>query len=291
MTTIEIRTLTIDDGAIRALNVRARNQMFGCMHAHNELTALNRLLMFSMNETGSGELHDSAYSAQMWCILQLLSGKLFETWKMINGSVLSGKKGDAILHALDAAQTASVSWLRNYFGDRNYKSSPLKFVRDTTAFHYGGLDFGESLKNLAKGESDIFLAQRPANTLYWIGTALVFRTLYAKIAEAAGHKGLSHGDRVHKGANIVVQDAALANQHMHIVLYGLIKAQLDTALGDRMKHVGVLSVQGIDPDKVKLPTFVDLGPAQSLPPPIPTVVRKKPSLSPPPQGRRSMTSH
>lgn len=118
------------------------------------------------------------------------------------------------------------------------------------------------------------MAQRPANTLYWIGTALVFRTLYAKIAEAAGHKGLSHGDRVHEGANIVVQDAAVANQHIHIVLYGLIKAQLEIALGDRMKPSGVLSVRGIDPDKVKLPTFVDLGPVQSSPPPIPLVVRK-----------------
>ena len=84
---------------------------------------------------------------------------------------------------------SALNWLRNYFGDRNYKSSPLKFVRDTTAFHYGGLDFGESLKNLAKGENDIFLAQRPANTLYWIGTALVFRTLYAKIAEGDRTQG------------------------------------------------------------------------------------------------------
>jgi hypothetical protein len=274
MSKIEIRILTIDDAAIRALNDRARNQMFGCMHAHNELSALNRLLMFSMNETGSGELHDSAYSAQMWSILQLLSGKLFETWKMLNVSVFSGKKGDAILQALDAAQTVSLNWLRNYFGERNYKSSPLKFVRDNTAFHYSGLDFSESLKNLAEGENDIFLAQRPANTLYWIGTALVFRTLYAKIAEAAGHKGLSHGKRVHKGLKIVVQDAAVANRHMHIVLDGLIKAQLEIALRDRMKQSGVLSVQGVDPDKVKLPTFVDLGPAQSSPPPIPTVVRK-----------------
>jgi hypothetical protein len=30
-----------------------------------KLSALNRLLMFSMNETGSGELYDSAYSGNV----------------------------------------------------------------------------------------------------------------------------------------------------------------------------------------------------------------------------------
>jgi hypothetical protein len=34
MTKIEIRILTIDDAAIGALNARARNQLFGCLHAH-----------------------------------------------------------------------------------------------------------------------------------------------------------------------------------------------------------------------------------------------------------------
>src|SRR5712671_5219921 len=97
MTEIRILALTIDDKAIRALNHRARNQMFGCMHAHNELAALNRLFMFSMNEIDSGELADSAYSLQMWCLLQLLAGKLFETWKMLNTSVISRNKRDNVI--------------------------------------------------------------------------------------------------------------------------------------------------------------------------------------------------
>ena len=39
--------------------------------------------MFSMNDTGEGELHDASQSVQMWCLLQVLSGKLFETWNML----------------------------------------------------------------------------------------------------------------------------------------------------------------------------------------------------------------
>lgn len=49
------------------------------MHAHNELTTLNRLLLFAMNDTGDSELHNLAQSVQMWCVLRILAAKLFET--------------------------------------------------------------------------------------------------------------------------------------------------------------------------------------------------------------------
>jgi hypothetical protein len=48
----QIIQLTIDEDALTKLGNRQRNQLVGCMHAHNELTVLNRILMFSMNNTG-----------------------------------------------------------------------------------------------------------------------------------------------------------------------------------------------------------------------------------------------
>ena len=51
--------LKIDEERLKSASNRVRNQFVGCMHAHNELTILNRLLMFAMNDTGDGELHDS----------------------------------------------------------------------------------------------------------------------------------------------------------------------------------------------------------------------------------------
>jgi hypothetical protein len=75
---------------------RLRNQFVGCMHAHNELTILNRLLMFTMNDTGDGELHNSAQSVQMWFMLQLLAAKLFETWVMLNERFLQANPPDIV---------------------------------------------------------------------------------------------------------------------------------------------------------------------------------------------------
>jgi len=79
----QIVQLMIDEDALRGADNRLRNQLAWCMHAHNELTCLNRILLFSMNDTGDGELHGSAKSVQMWCLLQVLAAKLVETWIML----------------------------------------------------------------------------------------------------------------------------------------------------------------------------------------------------------------
>jgi hypothetical protein len=72
--------LTIDEGAFRKTGNRLRNQLVRCMHTHNELAALNRILMFSMNKTGDS-----------WCFLQVLAGKLVKTWNMLNERFLKAK--------------------------------------------------------------------------------------------------------------------------------------------------------------------------------------------------------
>jgi hypothetical protein len=58
--------IAVDEARLKGASNRVRNQFVGCMHAHNEVTILNRLLMFTMNNTGDGELHNSAQSVQMW---------------------------------------------------------------------------------------------------------------------------------------------------------------------------------------------------------------------------------
>jgi hypothetical protein len=42
--TFQIVTYKIDDEALKNLSNRRRNQLFGCMHAHNELTFLEEAL-------------------------------------------------------------------------------------------------------------------------------------------------------------------------------------------------------------------------------------------------------
>lgn len=69
----QIIQLQINEAALKALPNRQRNQLIACMHAHNELAVMNRLLMFCLNAVAVGELHDHAQGVQMWCVMQVRS--------------------------------------------------------------------------------------------------------------------------------------------------------------------------------------------------------------------------
>jgi hypothetical protein len=224
----------VDEERLNKASNRLRNQFVGCMHAHNELTILNRLLMFTMNDTGDGELHNSAQSVQMWFMLGLLAAKLFETWVMLTERFLQSN----VVGRLEPTHKSSLKWLTDYFGNgQRFKGSALKIIRDKTAFHYDLINITEAAANLAAGENSIYLAQHPANSLYYMGSALVFRAAFAMIADKAEEAANgSHEERVHKGTKIALDDASKANWHMHAVLYGLIKLLMDEVLVARFSQ-------------------------------------------------------
>ncbi len=217
---VRILTFPLDEAGLRRLDNRRRNQLFGCMHAHNELTFLNRLLLFVQNSTADGELHDHAQSIQMWSTLQILAGKLFETWVMLAERILRQQPPDPIIGALCPDHAASLDWLRDYFGERQYKNSAIKIIRDKTAFHYDGLDLGQAIDNLAERENVVHLAEHPANTLCYLGSAVGFRAIFTLIADRATPPACrSFDERLSDGFRIVVEDVKAANWHQHEVLY------------------------------------------------------------------------
>jgi hypothetical protein len=232
------------DEAIRALDNRRRNQFIGCMHAHNELVVLNRLFIFSCNPVGEGEplgeLMDSAESVQMWCLPQVLTGKLYETWMMLIKRFLSAQPEDPALAALVPQHRASFDWLKEYFGDSEaaLKQAPLRIIRDKTALHYDKLNLVETVQNLGPRENAIYLAQHPANALYYLGSATVFRASFALIADRSEDTStLTHGERVTRGSSIAIEDAKHANYHMHLLLNGLIESLLEQTIGKPLEAV------------------------------------------------------
>jgi len=262
----QVIELSIDEDALKNASNRLRNQLVGCMHAHNELTVLNRLLIFSMNNTADGELHDSAQSVQMWCLLQVLAAKLVETWKMLNDRFLKANPEDSALKNLKPDHKASLNWLKDYFGvDLLNKENALTIIRDKTAFHYDKLNLEQAVNHLAAKENNVYLAEHPANSLYYVGSALVFRAAFAMIADKArGPTDRSHGERTGEGARIATEDAQHANWHLHMLLYGLIENLLEEMLArplNTLEQVRINIVDAPDPEVVGLPTFIDIGSA------------------------------
>jgi hypothetical protein len=115
------------------------------MHAHNELTILNRLVCFSVNSFGDGELFDIGQSIQQWCILQMLAGKLYQTWQMLFEGFCRANPEDPALAGLEPKHKESLEWLKEYFKS---KDSPVQVIRDKSGFHMTKASWGTALPGL-----------------------------------------------------------------------------------------------------------------------------------------------
>ena len=147
--------------------------------------------------------------------------------------------------------------------------------RDWTRGTYDKLNTERALSYLAAKEDTIYLAQQPINTLYYLGSSLVFRALFTMIADGSDHVAVgSRGDRTQQGLNIAIRDASQANVNLHRVLYGLIEALLERAEGKplHMFKQDWIDIKGApDPDTIRLPLFLDI-PQPTSQPPVPQVV-------------------
>ncbi len=253
--------LQIATETLKKLPNRQRNQIVGCMHAHNELVVLNRLLMFSLNDVGDGLLHNQAHGVQMWCVMQVLTGKLYETWNMLAERFLQSNPEDPAITSLSDEHKSSLSWLKDYFGDHRPKETPLRTIRDKTAFHYDKLNLEQAVDDLAEEERRLYLAQHPSNALYYAGSALVFSTVFALIADKAiDTKRMTHGERMSKGVKITLDNVNEVNVHLHNVLYGLIAPFVETieATTHGVEQIRIQVLDAPKPTNVGLPMFIDV---------------------------------
>jgi hypothetical protein len=254
----------IDPDAIKKLPNRQRNQVVGCMHAHNELVVLNRLLMFSLNDVGEGELHDHAHGLQMWTIMQLLTGKLFETWNMLVERFLKSNPEDPAIMGLSEAHKKDLAWLKDYFGVAPpLNETALRTIRDKTGFHYDKLNLDQAVDALTEHESMIYVAEHPTNACYYLGSSLVFSTAFAAIADQrVDTSAMNQTERMAAGVKIALDELNEANFRIHNVLYGIIKPLLEQAVGgslDSLDRTDIPVVGAPRPTMVALPMFVDIG--------------------------------
>ena len=259
----EIVRFQIDPDAVRKLPNRERNQFVGCMHAHNELVVLNRLLMFSLNDVGEGELHDHAHGVQMWTVMQVLTGKLFETWNMLVERFLKSNPEDPAIAALSEAHKKDLAWLKDYFGIAPLKDTALRTIRNKTGFHYDKLDLDGAVGALTDQENMIYIAEHPVNACYYLGSSLVFRAAFAAIAsKRLDTSSMTESERMAAGVKIALDDLNEVNFRTHNVLYGIIKHLLEMTVGgslDNLEQLRIPVAGAPKPAMIALPMFVDVG--------------------------------
>ena len=148
------------------------------------------------------------------------------------------------------------------------ENSVLSIIRDKSAFHYDkDLDLDEAVADVSDEERRVYLAQHPINGLYYLGSSLVFRTVFAMIADKSGDTSdMSQIERMQKGIKIALADLNKVNIHFNGILYGIISSALDAP--EPLAKPERLLIPVIDAPKTKsvgLPMFVDVDARRPFP--------------------------
>jgi hypothetical protein len=129
---VEIYRVPISKAELRSIPVTERNLLLLASHAVNQLSILQKLLVFSLNYKGASKIEDTLSAAQSQTILRFLFGALAETWEMLkrptNQKLIGQDYGDLIEPDGRAAYEA----LKKHFGESNL----LHRLRNTIAYHH-----------------------------------------------------------------------------------------------------------------------------------------------------------
>ena|SRR5215471_17521660 len=80
---MEVYEIPISEKQLDSIPAEERIFFIQIGHLANELSTLNRLLLFVSNSNGATDLERRARNSQALLLVRLCSGKLFEGWQML----------------------------------------------------------------------------------------------------------------------------------------------------------------------------------------------------------------
>lgn len=146
----------------------------------SEIYTLHRLTLFS-NKNLETTVERRAQNAQSFFLLTLLTGKLSESWKLLEKLYFGGKLSKEYEKFLPDDAKESLNKLKRYFNRENL----ITTVRNKISSHY---DFHEIKKHIKKiGEAEplvIYLSPARGNCFYYASNLLTMMTVLEMTNEA-----------------------------------------------------------------------------------------------------------
>jgi hypothetical protein len=217
-------------------------------HAANELSVLSKLFHFMAGASHDVVMLMQAENMQALVIGRLLTGKIYECWKLLTSAFFGTALSKDYERKFDAEASVSLSWLKKYFSHDNV----IATVRNEHAFHYslkqvdGGFDTLEERDSL-----DIYLAKSVTNTLYAFGDTIAGRAMLESIKPGAHQEGYE----------VLLQETLLAVNHMQTVIGAIMDICFQKHLGGNLYTLGakMIEIEGApDSPAVKIPYFIEI---------------------------------
>jgi hypothetical protein len=225
-------------------------------HAANELNALVKIFHFcSQHEVAAGP-QQQARNAQAMVLGRILTGKLYECWKLLDSAFFSSKLSKTYEPKFDNESLEALSKIKKYFGNgRNL----IKTVRNGHAFHYSHEQVSLAYASIKADEPlDLYLGDEYANTLYAFADT---------IAGFSMLEGILPGDPA-KAFGVMVSETqevlGLFNQVISACMFTVFKEHI----GSDLRALGAVSIEIVGApatEEVAVPYFIQVPRAEGKP--------------------------
>lgn len=140
-------------------------------HISNEINLFSKLLFWSgMDKTD--ETESNGQDSQIWMLLQILAGKLYEAWELYRNVFYGCKISQLLASNLDSAVREDLTNLKKYFTKNN---NSIKRIRNHFAFHYSHKSIDPILP---EGTSySLYLQEDVRNELFYFSEEILINSL------------------------------------------------------------------------------------------------------------------
>ncbi len=171
----------ISPRALARMRAAERSLLLGLGHAVNEISVLNKLFYLSNNYDTTQPWTKHAHLTQGLVLARALTGKLLESWNLVQKGYLSSGLKKTYSPLLNAEASEALAHLKRYFGRENL----IARIRNSFAFHYNAKALGElDVHSFDPEEMVFYMGDVNGNTLYYASECPVNRAILATIDPA-----------------------------------------------------------------------------------------------------------
>lgn len=216
-------------------------------HAANEINTLSKLFHFAASASDDG-IVGHAERAQALVLGRVLTGKIYEFWKLLKASFFGTQLSRDYEPLFDDESREALGNLKKYFGRENL----IAIVRNKFAFHYAADQVDAGYSALVEGDAlEVYLAQHNGNTLF---------TFAETIAGRAMLEGIRAGDP-EAAFSALIRETSDAVGLITEVAGGIMDVCISRNLRKTLYELGadIIEVEGIpDSQGVSIPFFIEI---------------------------------
>jgi len=243
---VQLHQITLSRAQLEAIPEAERRLLVLVAHASNELNVLSRLFHFSAGADPVNQILRQAETAQALILGRLLTGKIYECWRLLQAAFFGAAISRAYVPKMDGEALGALDSLKRYFGGDNV----VEMVRNKYAFHYSLDQIDAGYAALEDGDPlEVYLAKANANTFFAFADTIAGRAMLEGI-NAQDHEA---------GFGTLIEDTANTVDSLNIVIGSIMATCFKTHLGDLYAGATFVEVEGVpESQEVRIPFFVEI---------------------------------